>query len=609
MIIIILFSGWDGRIRTYGIMESKSTALPLGYVPKLNFRSNYNIVVYLCQYMKGEQKMNIFLKDVKNDKTYEIKKGSYFLDIAKIYESESGKKVYGIKYNNSIKELFKKVDEDGEIEFLDLSTLDGVRIYQRGLLFVLYMAVKKLDITDQININHSVGNGLYCELKNSVPDENYLDKIKTEMTKIISSDLKFSKENMDKFDAIDLFNSNNLEDKSLLLKYRKKSTINIYRVDGFFNYMYGYMPLSTSYVDKFDLKKIDEGFMLIHPNENSPEIVPEFKHLNKLSQTFKEYKEWLKIMEIKTVGELNELIAQGKSNVIELIRVVEALHEKKYAMIADEIIKEKNKRLILLAGPSSSGKTTSAKRIALQLKVNGLKPFPVSLDDYFVERERTPKDEFGKPDFESINALDIDLFNQNLKDLLEEKETELPKFDFVQGKKVWTGKKVKLEKDQPVIIEGIHGLNEQLTEKIPREQKFKIYVSALTQMNLDSHNRIPTTDTRLIRRIVRDYNFRGHSALGTLKMWPSVRRGEENNIFPFQEDADIMFNSFLAYELAVLKIYAEPLLLQITNKEKEFTEAKRLLRFLDYFLPITELEEIPRKSVIREFIGKSTFEY
>nr|WP_239525651.1 nucleoside kinase [Marinitoga litoralis] len=369
------------------------------------------------------------------------------------------------------------------------------------------------------------------------------------------------------------------------------------------------MPPSTGYTDQFDLIAIDNGFVIIHPTPKSPNRIPEYKHFPKLSYTFNEYKEWLKILEVSTVGELNELISKGPNDVIELIRVSEALHEKKYAQIADDIIKRKNVKLILIAGPSSSGKTTSAKRLSLQLKVNGLKPIPISLDDYFVDREKTPKDENGNYDFESIHALNLDLFNMHLTKLLNGEEVELPKFDFVHGKSLPSGKKIKLEPGQILIVEGIHGLNETLTASIPRDYKYKIYVSALTQMNLDSMNRITTTDTRLIRRIVRDFKFRGHNALATLKMWPSVRRGEERNIFPYQEEADVMFNSNLIYELSVLKIFAEPLLLSVDNCHSEYSEAKRLLKFLDYFLPITELEEIPRTSIIREFIGRSTFKY
>jgi uridine kinase len=369
------------------------------------------------------------------------------------------------------------------------------------------------------------------------------------------------------------------------------------------------MPLRTGDLTDFNLIKVDKGFVLVTPNEKSPSKVPKYKHLNKLSSTFNEYNEWLKILEIRTVGELNDYISKGKQSAIELIGISEALHEKKYAQIADDIIKRKNIRLITLAGPSSSGKTTSSKRISLQLRVNGLRPVEISLDDFFVERYKTPLDEYGNYDFESLYALDLDLFNNILTDLIKGKEVRLPRFNFVTGKREWRNNRIKITEDQPIIVEGIHGLNEKLTKSISRNKKYKVYVSALTQLNIDRVNRIPTTDSRIIRRIVRDFNFRGHDALATIKMWPSVRRGEEHNIFPYQEEADVMFNSNLIYELSILKIFAEPLLLKIDNSVPEYSEAKRLLKFLDYFLPITELEEIPRKSVIREFIGRSTFEY
>lgn len=399
------------------------------------------------------------------------------------------------------------------------------------------------------------------------------------------------------------------EDKALLFKYRKKSTVNIYYAGKYFNYFYGYLPYSTGYVNKFKLKKVEKGFVIIHPTNRFPNDLPDYSYSPKLFATFEEYKNWLDIMEIKTVGELNSIISQGAERVRDIIRVAEVLHEKKYTQIADEIVNRKNIRLITIAGPSSSGKTTSAKRIALHLKVHGLRPVPISLDDFFLEREKTPRDENGNYDFESINALDLELFNNTMVDLIKGKEVTLPKFDFKTGKRFWQDEPLKIKENQPIIIEGIHGLNELLTASISKEQKFKIYVSSLTQMNLDSMDRIPTTDTRLIRRLVRDYYFRGYSAEDTLKIWPSVVRGEHKNIFPFQDEADIMFNSHLVYELSVLKLFAEPLLLPIDNSHPEYTEAKRLLRFLDYFLPITELDEIPKTSIIREFIGKSAFRY
>jgi uridine kinase len=542
-----------------------------------------------------------------NDKSIYVEKGTTYLEAIKNIQHPL--KILAVKHNNNIKELGKVIEDSGKLELLDVSTIDGFRIYQRGVLYLLYMSLKELYPDDKLYVHHSIGDGLYCELKSGKPSQKKLEILKEKMIEYVQKDLPFNKKTINKFKAMKMFENVGLKDKSDLFKYRKKDKVNIYICDKYFNYFYGYMPPSTGYTDQFDLIAIDNGFVIIHPTPKSPNRIPEYKHFPKLSYTFNEYKEWLKILEVSTVGELNELISKGPNDVIELIRVSEALHEKKYAQIADDIIKRKNVKLILIAGPSSSGKTTSAKRLSLQLKVNGLKPIPISLDDYFVDREKTPKDENGNYDFESIHALNLDLFNMHLTKLLNGEEVELPKFDFVHGKSLPSGKKIKLEPGQILIVEGIHGLNETLTASIPRDYKYKIYVSALTQMNLDSMNRITTTDTRLIRRIVRDFKFRGHNALATLKMWPSVRRGEERNIFPYQEEADVMFNSNLIYELSVLKIFAEPLLLSVDNCHSEYSEAKRLLKFLDYFLPITELEEIPRTSIIREFIGRSTFKY
>ncbi|PNR93961.1 nucleoside kinase [Petrotoga sp. 9PWA.NaAc.5.4] len=553
--------------------------------------------------------MKYQLKDVETGEIYEADENTKYIELAKEYEKRTGKIVLYVKVNNDIKELFAKVSKNGNIQFCDIQTPDGVRIYRRGLFFIFYIALKEINPKDKLYVNNTLSDAMYCELKLGEPSEEYLSCLENKMRDIVEQNIVFEKKTIDKFDAIEMFKRIGEEDKALLFKYRKKSTVNIYFAGKYFNYFYGYLPYSTGYLEKFKLKKVEKGFVILHPTEKSPNEVPEYIHSPKLFATFEEYKNWLDIMDIETVGELNLLISKGPESVREIIRVSEALHEKKYAQIADEIVKREKIRLITIAGPSSSGKTTSAKRVALQLKVHGLKPLSISLDDFFLEREKTPRDEDGNYDFESINALDLDLFNRIMKDLIEGKEVILPKFDFRTGTRSWQDKPLRIDQNHPVIIEGIHGLNEALTSAIPKDKKFKIYVSSLTQMNLDSMDRIPTTDTRLIRRIVRDYRFRGYSAESTLKMWPSVVKGEHRNIFPYQEEADVMFNSHLVYELAVLKNFAEPLLLSIDNSIPEYTEAKRLLRFLDYFLPITELDEIPRTSIIREFIGNSSFKY
>lgn len=538
-----------------------------------------------------------------------VKKGDQFFKVAEEIQKNNKHTVLAIKFNNEIKELWKKIQDNGYAKPVDITSNEGMRIYRRALLFIIYISLKRLHKKGNLVVHHAIGPGLYFEIKGMRNTEKNIEKLKNEMKKVIEEDLLFEKITLSKFDAIKYFKEVGEFDKALLFKYRKKTTVKVYKCGEYINYFYEYMPPSTGYIDKFDIIPYEKGFILLHPTNMSPDKIPEFKPLPKLSATFIEYKKWLDILNIKSVGELNSLIAKGVKKSGELIRISEALHEKKYANIADEINKRKNVRLICLAGPSSSGKTTSAKRIALELKVHGKEPLQISLDNYYMDYEKIPLTSDGKKDLESLRALDLDLLNKNLKDLIAGKEVELPYYNFVTGKREWTGKKVKVGKKQPIIIEGIHGLNEKLTESIPRDQKFKVYVSALIQMNLDEMNRIPTTDTRLIRRIVRDYNFRGATALRTLQLWPEVRKGEEENIFPYQEEADVMFNSYLIYELPILKLFAEPLLLEIDNTLPEYTEAKRLLRFLDYFLPLPAINEVPRISVLREFIGDSAFEY
>ncbi|KLO21408.1 nucleoside kinase [Marinitoga sp. 1155] len=538
-----------------------------------------------------------------------VSKGEQFFKVADELQKNNKHTVLAIKFNNEIKELWKKIHDNGFASPVDITSNEGMRIYRRALLFIMYIALRRMHKKARLIVHHAIGPGLYFEISGMKNTEKNILKLKSTMNDIINENILFEKITLSKFDAIKYFEEVEEYDKALLFKYRKKTTVKVYKCENYINYFYEYMPPSTGYIDKFDIISYEKGFILLHPTNMSPDKIPDFKPLPKLSATFIEYKKWLDILNIKSVGELNSLIAKGAKKSGELIRISEALHEKKYANIADQIIKRKNVRLICLAGPSSSGKTTSAKRISLELKVHGKEPLQISLDDYYIDYEKIPLTSDGKKDLESLRALDIDLLNKNLKDLIEGKEVRLPKYNFITGKREWAGEKVKVGKKQPIIIEGIHGLNEKLTESIPRDQKFKVYVSALIQMNLDEMNRIPTTDTRLIRRIVRDYNFRGATALRTLQLWPEVRKGEEENIFPYQEEADVMFNSYLIYELPILKLFAESLLLEIDNTLPEYTEAKRLLRFLDYFLPLPAIHEIPRISVLREFIGGSAFEY
>lgn len=554
------------------------------------------------------------LKIYVDGETYEIAQGTTLEQIAKEYEKKTGKMVLGARLNNSIVELFRPIYRSGEVTFITLESQDGMRIYQRGLLFILHAAVRSLFKTYTLKVLHTIGHGIYCEIRDkNTPvelSEDDVKKLASEMRKWVEANIRFKKTELQKSEAIQLFASAEMEDKVKLLKYRKKKTVKVYEADGHVDYFYGYMPPSTGYLKWFDIVKYEQGFVLLLPVVKDGNVsVPAFKPLPKLSAVFLEYSRWLEIMEINSVGELNEVIAKGERAVTDLIILAEALHEKRIAMISEEIKKKGNVRLVLIAGPSSSGKTTFSKRLMVQLKASGFKPVTISLDDYFVDREKTPRDENGNYDFEALEAIDVDLFNRNLVDLFNGKEVEIPKFNFVAGKREPVGTKMKIDKDQIIIVEGIHGLNPRLTELVPEELKFKIYASALAQLNLDNVNRLHTTDVRLLRRMVRDSKFRGHDALATLRMWDSVRRGEERNIFPYQENADAMFNSALIYELSVLKIFAEPLLAVVPDDVPESTEANRLLKILDYFLPITNIEDIPRTSIIREFIGRSAFRY
>lgn len=549
----------------------------------------------------------IFIKDF--NEWVSVKKGMTFHDLALLYESHYKTPIVAGKYQNSLLELCRSISSETEVEFVDLRSIDGIRIYTRGVLFILFMAIRELFGNETLNVHHSRGSGLVCEIEGVETGAEILDEIHRKMIGIVKEDLVFQKDTLGKFEAIKLFQEDGQKDKALLFKYRKKSTVNIYRCKGYFNYFYGYMPYSTGYITSFSLLPYGNYFILNLPSIAKSIDLPEFVDQPKISSVFLEHERWGKILNVKTIGEMNEIVSKGRREILEIINVSEALQEKKIALIADEIAASEETRLILVAGPSSSGKTTFSKRLMLQLKVLGMNPVQISLDDYFVDRELTPKDETGSYDFESIYALNIELFNEHINELLEGREVFKPKFDFILGKSSLREKPLRITHEQPIIVEGIHGLNELLTNSISRRRKFKVYVSALTQMNIDNMNRIPTTDVRLIRRIVRDNRFRGHSALQTIKMWASVRRGEDKYIFPFQEEADTMFNSALVYELAVLKSFAEPLLVQISNSEPEYMEAKRLLRFIDYLLPIINLEDIPRTSIIKEFIGNSVFNY
>lgn len=537
-----------------------------------------------------------------------LPKGISLLDLSKEYQKNFSSVIIAAKVNNDIKELTYQLKNDCKVEFIDLSTDDGMRIYRRTLIFILVKAVKELFPEKKVIINHSISKGLYFQIKGEedITKED-VEKIKERMRKIINARIPIQKREVPLEEAKEIFRETGRFDRLSLIEDRQKNYVTIYNIEDTEGYFYGYLAPSTDYTPLFDLIKYHTGIILLFPEKTAPNVLPEFKEQKKLFTIFTESRKWDQILGVESISALNNVVKNNKIG--ELIRISEALHEKKTAEIADMIAQSKNtKRIVLIAGPSSSGKTTFSKRLAIQLRVNGITPVIIGLDDYFVDRDKTPTDENGEQDFEALEAVDIKLFNEHLIKLLEGVEVEVPIYNFPLGKREAKGRKIKLEKDHVLIIEGIHALNEKLTLLVPRENKFKIYISAITSLNIDDHNRVPTTDTRLLRRIVRDFKFRGSSTVETIRRWDSVRRGEEKNIFPFQEEADVMFNSSLKYEHGVLKNFAEPLLSRIDDSYPEYSEAKRLKEFLSYFLPIADIHEIPNNSILREFIGGSCFE-
>ncbi|MGL4362893.1 MAG: nucleoside kinase [Cellulosilyticaceae bacterium] len=511
------------------------------------------------------------------------------------------------RVGNSLKELCSVVGPNEDtIEFLDLESKDGRRIYQRTVTFLMIVAAKKLFPNVTIMINHKISGGYFCEFNDKeLCTTDNIELLEKKMNQLILEKHKIIKKTMPTDEAIALFEQEQMADKTEMLKYRRASTVNVYTLDGVSNYFYGYMMPTIDEIQNFKCIKYEHGFMLIFPNKANPCEIATFKPLPKLFEVFRESRGWARILNVDLVSALNNKIIDGQLE--NLIRVSEALHEKKIAEIAATISERKKTKVVLIAGPTSSGKTTFAERLCIQLKVSGLKPHVISIDDYFVNREDTPKDENGQYDFESINAIDTKLFNEHISKLIAGESVNIPKFNFKTGTRVDVENYMSLGKEDILVVEGIHGLNEELSYKIDKENKFKIYVSCLTQLNLDNYNRIPTTDTRLMRRMIRDHKHRGMSAEKTLSLWQSVRRGEEKNIFPFQEEADVMFNTVLIYELAVLKQKAEPLLFSVPRTSPYYGEAKRLLKFLEYFLSV-DTDKIPWNSIIREFVGGSCFE-
>ncbi len=541
-----------------------------------------------------------------NNEEYEIEKKTTLLELAKRFQSSYKSNIVAARVNNDIRELSYELTEDARLRFIDLTDEDGMRIYRRSLYFIFIKAVNELFPQRNAVISHPMSNGVYCEIRGDEElTEMDVEAVQKKMHEIVSCGLPFEKKTVSTEAARELYKKTGRLDKYEVLEHRQKPYVTVYNCGGYEDYYYGYMVPDTGYIRCFSLRYHQPGVVIQFPVKGKPDELPTFEEEKKLFKVFMEYKKWVRILGVENVGALNDIVKAGEIG--DLIRVSEALHEKKIAEIADKITNhEEEKRIVLISGPSSSGKTTFANRLGIQLRVNGYTPKTISLDNYFVNRELTPRDEDGEYDYEALEAIDVELFNKHLAALLEGFEVEIPVYNFETGSREATGQRMKMSKNTILVIEGIHGLNDRLTASISPEDKYKIYVSALTSMNIDDHNRIPSTDTRIIRRIVRDNQFRGCSAINTINRWPSVRRGEEKNIFPYQENADIMFNSSLVYELCVLKPLAEPLLMELGPENERYSEVKRLIEFLSYFLP-ADGKDIPNNSIVKEFVGGSCF--
>ena len=514
-----------------------------------------------------------------------------------------------VMVNGKLRELQKRLKSDCTLEFVTTKDHIGFETYKRSVCLVLLRAIYDVagrENVDKVMIHYSVGNGYYFTMEGKAAlDQDFLDKVKLQMHKLADECTPIGKRSVNTDEAVALFHKHRMYDKEKLFRFRRVSKVNIYNIGYYDDYFYGYMADHAGYVQYFDLKLYDEGFVLELPEWKNPSVIPPFHPQDKIFHVQKESQEWAEKMDISYVGDLNDRIT--KEGISNILLVQEALQEAKISDIAQRIVSEGNKKFIMIAGPSSSGKTSFSHRLSIQLTAHGMKPHPIGVDNYFKNREDTPFDEFGEKNYECLEAIDVEQFNKDMLALLNGERVELPVFNFKTGLREYKGDFLKLDKDDVLVIEGIHGLNDKLSYALPAESKFKIYISALTQLNIDEHNRIPTTDGRLIRRIVRDARTRGTSAKETIARWPSVRRGEEANIFPYQEEADVMFNSALVYELACLKVYAEPLLFGIDKSEPEYLEAKRLLKFLDYFISVPS-EDIPHNSLLREFVGGSCFD-
>lgn len=542
----------------------------------------------------------------KGDTKIKMEEHKKIIDIFKNEIENSKTEIIACKCNNEIRSLSYEPEENETVELIDVSSADGMRIYVRGLLLIMSKAFHKLYPEALLTVNYQLSNATFCQIDNMEATEEMIENVSKEMEKIIASDIEIKKVVMTKEEAAKFYDKEQTLRGRLQLDNKDKDTVSLYFCEDYYNYFYGVMPISTGYTKTFELKVYNNGFLIRYPSRKNPEKLEEYKENKKLLNTLQEYEDIHRVLGINTIYKLNREILSGNEK--DVILLAEALHEKKISDIADKIVNRNDVKVVLIAGPSSSGKTTFAKRLGLQLRLNGLKPVTISVDNYFVERTETPLDENGKYNFECLEAIDLKLFNHDLIELLKGNEILMPTFNFKTGCKEYTGETMKLGSDEILVIEGIHCLNDKLTAAIPRENKYKIYISNLTVLNIDYFNRISTTDSRLIRRIVRDYKFRSYNAMHTLQIWNSVNRGEEQYIYPFQEEADSMFNTSLIYEFCVLKKFAVPLLESINSSYPEYSEARRLLEFLKYFETI-DMENVPKNSLLREFIGNSIFEY
>ena len=548
------------------------------------------------------------IKATVNQSIYEVKEGTTLSDLAKQVQKPQEPIILLAYMDGKLRELFTPMTKDCHVRFVTLKEQAGYMAYKRTATLMFLKACEDLlgtGATTKIALDYSIGNSIFCDfLEDRVIDEAFARSIQKRMEELAKANLPITKRSLDTDQAAKYFDRIGFKGKKELFQFRRESKTNIYSLDGYDNYFYGYMAPSTGYISAFLVSAYQHGVVLQIPKRKQTEEIVPFTPQPKLFHVMQRSREWTKTMGVDTVGALNNEITHG--NINHLILLQEGLQEKLLADIADEIV-SKNKRIILIAGPSSSGKTTFSHRLSIQLQIAGLTPHPVSMDDYFLDRELSPRDENGNYNFETIASLDVDLLTKHINQLLDGEEIDVPSYNFITGKREYHGHKLKIGEKDVLVMEGIHGLNGTLTNEIPEDAKYRIYVSALNQINLDEHNRIPSSDGRLLRRIVRDAMTRGNDARETISRWDSVKKGEEDNIFPYQEEADVMFNSAQIYEIAVLKQYAEPLLFAVPRDCPEYQEAKRLLKFLEYFLNIPS-EAIPKTSLLREFIGGSCFE-